>query len=284
MCEPYIVRTPAVRARSLMEKGRPCSGTEGSSGHDRALGLPGGGEGCLRRHRAEGVEGGVDPLDPIEDRPCDLHGRDLPGPDHLRQGGGGRVAKLGRVHESSVSEGVRGGAPAQAAPAGMIPRAGPGAGLQAPGPGPAYRWRASRTRGIRDGQRAGGSEGHGARCPPASVRTPHREEERNVRRSLRALVVVVAAALALPGLAVAETWVIDPAHTLSGFTVRHLMVTNVRGVLRHHQGKHRVHPGRPEVGQGRASSSRPGRSTRATRSGTTTSAPTTSSTPRSSRA
>jgi polyisoprenoid-binding protein YceI len=50
-----------------------------------------------------------------------------------------------------------------------------------------------------------------------------------VTRPLRALIALLAILLALPGAAVAETWTIDPAHTLSGFTVRHLMVTNVRG-------------------------------------------------------
>ncbi|ABC83592.1 YceI family protein [Anaeromyxobacter dehalogenans] len=38
-------------------------------------------------------------------------------------------------------------------------------------------------------------------------------------------------ALAVPALAhaQADTWNIDPAHTLSSFTVRHLVITNVRG-------------------------------------------------------
>ncbi|ACL67288.1 YceI family protein [Anaeromyxobacter dehalogenans 2CP-1] len=38
-------------------------------------------------------------------------------------------------------------------------------------------------------------------------------------------------ALAVPALAhaQAETWTIDPAHTLSSFTVRHLVISNVRG-------------------------------------------------------
>jgi polyisoprenoid-binding protein YceI len=38
-------------------------------------------------------------------------------------------------------------------------------------------------------------------------------------------------ALAVPGLALAQsgTWNLDPAHTHSGFTVRHLMINNVRG-------------------------------------------------------
>ena len=37
------------------------------------------------------------------------------------------------------------------------------------------------------------------------------------------------AALALPSLAVASDWDIDPSHSQANFTVRHLMVSNVRG-------------------------------------------------------
>jgi len=52
-----------------------------------------------------------------------------------------------------------------------------------------------------------------------------------MKPSFRALVVALAITLALPGLAIAQTWVIDPAHTVSGFTVRHMMVSNVTGVF-----------------------------------------------------
>ena len=38
-------------------------------------------------------------------------------------------------------------------------------------------------------------------------------------------------ALTLPVGAIAETWNIDPAHTVAGFTVRHLMISNVTGVF-----------------------------------------------------
>ena len=43
--------------------------------------------------------------------------------------------------------------------------------------------------------------------------------------------VAVAAALAAPGLALAQTstWTIDSAHAHSAFTIRHLVITNVRG-------------------------------------------------------
>jgi polyisoprenoid-binding protein YceI len=52
-----------------------------------------------------------------------------------------------------------------------------------------------------------------------------------MRHLSRMLVAAVTLALALPGLAAAETWVIDPAHTVSGFTVRHMMISNVTGVF-----------------------------------------------------
>ena len=43
--------------------------------------------------------------------------------------------------------------------------------------------------------------------------------------------VLLLAALAAPALSLAEsaTWELDPAHTLSTFTIRHLVITNVRG-------------------------------------------------------
>lgn len=41
----------------------------------------------------------------------------------------------------------------------------------------------------------------------------------------------VMAVLLLAPPAAAETWVLDPAHTVSGFTVRHMMITNVTGVF-----------------------------------------------------
>jgi polyisoprenoid-binding protein YceI len=41
--------------------------------------------------------------------------------------------------------------------------------------------------------------------------------------------VVVVAAVALPSLALASTWEIDPAHSSANFTVKHMMVSNVHG-------------------------------------------------------
>jgi polyisoprenoid-binding protein YceI len=43
-------------------------------------------------------------------------------------------------------------------------------------------------------------------------------------------------ALALPALASAATWTIDPEHSNIGFKVRHLMVSNVKGNFEKHSG------------------------------------------------
>lgn len=64
-------------------------------------------------------------------------------------------------------------------------------------------------------------------------------------RPLRMLATLLAAILALPAMAGAETWTIDQAHTLSGFTVRHLMVTNVRGAFEVTTGTIEYTPGDP---------------------------------------
>ena len=50
-------------------------------------------------------------------------------------------------------------------------------------------------------------------------------------QSIRALVAALTLTVALSALAAAETWVIDPPHTVSGFTVRHMMITNVNGAF-----------------------------------------------------
>jgi polyisoprenoid-binding protein YceI len=41
--------------------------------------------------------------------------------------------------------------------------------------------------------------------------------------------LVIAVAIALPALANADTWHIDPAHTNVEFTVRHMMISNIKG-------------------------------------------------------
>src|SRR5215471_6544942 len=52
-----------------------------------------------------------------------------------------------------------------------------------------------------------------------------------MRQPIRMLVVSLTLVLVLPAWVTADTWNIDPAHTVSGFTVRHMMITNVTGVF-----------------------------------------------------
>jgi polyisoprenoid-binding protein YceI len=61
----------------------------------------------------------------------------------------------------------------------------------------------------------------------------------------RLLAALVAFSLAGPIPASAETWVIDPAHTVSGFVVRHMMITNVTGVFESTRGTIEYVPGAP---------------------------------------
>lgn len=56
---------------------------------------------------------------------------------------------------------------------------------------------------------------------------------------------VLALSLVLPVSVGAETWVIDPAHTVSGFTVKHMMITNVTGVFELTKGTIEYKPGEP---------------------------------------
>lgn len=48
-----------------------------------------------------------------------------------------------------------------------------------------------------------------------------------MKRIIAAIITIIA--LALPALALASTWNIDPEHSNVGFKVRHLMVSNVKG-------------------------------------------------------
>ena len=66
-----------------------------------------------------------------------------------------------------------------------------------------------------------------------------------MKRSVRALVAALTLIVALPALAAAETWVIDPPHTVSGFTVRHMMITNVNGAFELTTGTIEYKPGDP---------------------------------------
>ena len=62
-------------------------------------------------------------------------------------------------------------------------------------------------------------------------------------QSLRML--VAALTLILPALTAAETWVLDIPHTVSGFTVRHMMITNVTGAFEVTKGTIEYKPGDP---------------------------------------
>lgn len=55
-----------------------------------------------------------------------------------------------------------------------------------------------------------------------------------MKRLLASISTIIA--LALPALAFATTWNIDPDHSNVGFKVRHLMVSNVRGSFDKHTG------------------------------------------------
>jgi polyisoprenoid-binding protein YceI len=66
-----------------------------------------------------------------------------------------------------------------------------------------------------------------------------------MRNVLRCAVGVLALTLVLPVSARAETWVIDPAHTVSGFTVKHMMIANVTGVFEVTRGTIEYRPGDP---------------------------------------
>jgi len=69
---------------------------------------------------------------------------------------------------------------------------------------------------------------------------------RNVlRAAVGVLALALVLALVLPVSARAETWVIDPAHTVSGFTVRHMMIANVTGVFEVTRGTIEYRPGDP---------------------------------------
>ncbi|HEY6837312.1 MAG TPA: YceI family protein [Geobacteraceae bacterium] len=55
-----------------------------------------------------------------------------------------------------------------------------------------------------------------------------------MKRIIASLATLVA--LALPVVAAASTWTIDPEHSNVGFKVRHLMVSNVKGNFEKHSG------------------------------------------------
>lgn len=61
--------------------------------------------------------------------------------------------------------------------------------------------------------------------------------------AVRIFSVLLGAVLAFPVLGAAQTWSIDSTHTVSGFTVRHMMITNVSGVFEATKGSIEYKPG-----------------------------------------
>ncbi|MCG6551264.1 MAG: YceI family protein [Candidatus Magnetominusculus sp. LBB02] len=53
----------------------------------------------------------------------------------------------------------------------------------------------------------------------------------NEKVTKRLWLLILAAALVLPSIVSAATWEIDPDHTTIGFSVRHMMISNVKGVF-----------------------------------------------------
>lgn|SRR5262249_35047649 len=64
-------------------------------------------------------------------------------------------------------------------------------------------------------------------------------------KQLARWMVVVALGVSVPTIVGAETWVVDPTHTVSGFTVRHMMLTSVSGVFERTRGTIEYKPGDP---------------------------------------
>jgi polyisoprenoid-binding protein YceI len=64
-------------------------------------------------------------------------------------------------------------------------------------------------------------------------------------RAVRFFVAVLTLGLSLVAPATAETWVVDTAHTVSGFTVKHMMIANVTGVFEVTKGTIEYKPGEP---------------------------------------
>ena len=66
-----------------------------------------------------------------------------------------------------------------------------------------------------------------------------------MKRAVPVLIALLVAVLVLPALGAAETWTLDSAHTVAGFTVRHMMITNVNGVFEMTKGTIEYKPGDP---------------------------------------
>ena len=74
-----------------------------------------------------------------------------------------------------------------------------------------------------------------------------------MRRSIRLLVPALAIALLVPASGRAATWELDPAHSTIGFSIRHMMISSVRGQFRTFTGKATGDPKTPDKAQIEAS-------------------------------
>ena len=74
-----------------------------------------------------------------------------------------------------------------------------------------------------------------------------------MRRSIRLLVPALAMALLVPASGRAATWELDPAHSTIGFSIRHMMISSVRGQFRTFTGKATGDPKTPDKAQIEAS-------------------------------
>ncbi len=63
--------------------------------------------------------------------------------------------------------------------------------------------------------------------------------------------LAIAIAVALPVLAHADTWKIDPMHTNVEFSVRHMMISNVKGQFQKTYGNDHHQRRRPDLGENR---------------------------------
>jgi polyisoprenoid-binding protein YceI len=74
-----------------------------------------------------------------------------------------------------------------------------------------------------------------------------------MRRFIRSLVPALAVALLVPASGRAATWELDPAHSTIGFSIRHMMISSVRGQFRTFTGKATGDPKTPDKAQIEAS-------------------------------
>ncbi len=70
-----------------------------------------------------------------------------------------------------------------------------------------------------------------------------------MRRSIRLLVPALAVAFLVPASGRAATWELDPAHSTIGFSIRHMMISSVRGQFRTFTGKATGDPKTPDKAQ-----------------------------------